>query len=335
MSKKASPTLIGVFVVGAAALAASALLVFGGGRFFAEEIEYVTYFDRSVRGLDVGAPVRLQGVPIGTVSRIVAVYSQKADELRIPVYVALERGTVENEDEVSKLNNPRKAIAHLIEKKGLRAQLSMDSLVTGKLFIALDFLPDTPIEYRGPGNSGKIRELPTVPTELEEFLEKIKNLPVTELVESATAAITEMRQLLSSDELKGVLTSLDSALQNFDKLVRNVDTQVQPISEVIAKTLEEAKTALANITQLADEGKELVRDADGQIEPVSQAAQEFLANARKTLSTLSGAIDGGSQLRLQVAEVLDELSGASRSIRLLADFLERHPEALLLGKEKP
>ena len=85
MSKQASPTLIGAFVVGAIALVVVGLLVFGGGRFFADRVTWVTYFPGSVKGLRVGAPVNFRGVRIGEVTRIQVLYDEKDGSMLIPV----------------------------------------------------------------------------------------------------------------------------------------------------------------------------------------------------------------------------------------------------------
>ena len=118
MSKKASPTLIGAFVVSATVLAAAGILIFGSGKFFADETEFVMYFNRSVRGLDVGAPVVFRGVPVGSVSDINAIWKPEIKDVRIPVHVVIRRGVIrEGEDEREKFD-PNELISTLIDDCG-------------------------------------------------------------------------------------------------------------------------------------------------------------------------------------------------------------------------
>ena len=145
MSKKANKTLIGVFVVAAIAMLVAAVLVFGSGKFFREKDEFIAFFEGSVKGLRVGAPVMFRGVSIGEVTDITLVYHTDDLSFEIPVRITLYPEkmigmgielTGEAED---------RAWFQLLEQ-GLRAELQMQSLVTGATICRIRFSSGQPSE---------------------------------------------------------------------------------------------------------------------------------------------------------------------------------------------
>ena len=170
MSKQASPTLIGAFVVGAIALVVAGLLVFGSGRFFADRLTCVTNFPGSVKGLRVGAPVNFRGVRIGEVTRIQVLYDEQDGSMLIPVVMEVLPEQVTVIDRGDGQQSRRTEVEELIGR-GLRAQLQTDSLVTGLLSVDLDFYPDAPIEQVNI-DSPDLRDypvVPAVPSRMEEL----------------------------------------------------------------------------------------------------------------------------------------------------------------------
>src|SRR6516165_6379361 len=140
MNKKISPTMIGAFVVGALALIVIAILVFGSGRLFRQTREFVLYFDNSVNGLHAGAPVKIKGVEVGSVKDI-RLQLERGKEAKIPVIIEIDlekfisRGAII----AAQTAMDREALQKAIVDRGLRGQLEMESLVTGLLFVSLDF----------------------------------------------------------------------------------------------------------------------------------------------------------------------------------------------------
>ena len=152
MSKKANPTLIGVFVVGALVLAVAGVLVFGRGNLFSEKRRYVLFFDESIKGLTVGAPVMFRGVPIGSVTGIKLCFDSQDMSMATPVFIETEPDRIQRIGErplASRILEKRrqKEIMDRLIQKGLRAQLQTESLVTGRLEA---FPGDLPRAGRGP-----------------------------------------------------------------------------------------------------------------------------------------------------------------------------------------
>ncbi len=143
MSERASPTLIGAFLLGAIALVVTGLMVFGGGRFFTEAVTYVAYFPETITGLNDGAPVNFRGVKVGVVSRIEVQLDAQDLSVKTPVYLQLQRRRIR---EIGGTIPDGDFIPELIER-GLRAQLQLQSIVTGQLNVQLDILPDRPARF--------------------------------------------------------------------------------------------------------------------------------------------------------------------------------------------
>src|SRR3984885_2404132 len=143
MSKKVNKTVIGMFVVGALVLLMAAIVVFGSGELFKRTNKFVLYFDGSVKGLAVGAPVMFRGVSIGTVKDISLIYDSKAGTITLPVIVEIEQDRIQGAPSFGELDGAKKMIA-----LGLRANLEVQSFLTGQLMISFDFYPDRPAILR-------------------------------------------------------------------------------------------------------------------------------------------------------------------------------------------
>ena len=145
MNKKISPALIGAFVLGAVGLLVIAILVFGSGRLFRQTKEFVLYFDNSVNGLRVGAPVKFKGVEIGSVKDIRLQLEKNQELNKIPVIIEIDLEKLTSRGATAVVAENRESFQEAIVERGLRGQLLMESLVTGLLYVGLDFFPDTPI----------------------------------------------------------------------------------------------------------------------------------------------------------------------------------------------
>ncbi|MHC5034865.1 MAG: MlaD family protein, partial [Planctomycetota bacterium] len=217
MARKASPTVIGGFVVGAAVLAVVAVFVFGSGRLFTDTVTYVMYFEGSVKGLNVGAPVSFRGVQIGSVTDVKLVADVEDLSIRIPVLVEIERDKFIRVRRgapvpISAVQDPRLMVRRLIEK-GLRAQLQTRSFVTGMLMVALDFFGEEGEEVELIGADSRYPEIPTVPSSMEELSRTVENLPLQEITEALLRAAEAIDKLLGAPELTEMIRSANEALE--------------------------------------------------------------------------------------------------------------------------
>ena len=355
MAKRANPSLIGAFIVGAVALIVIGLLIFGRGRFFADTQKFVLYFDGSVKGLNVGAPVDFQGVRIGSVISVAVHYLPQEEAFRTPVYIEVDPGSIKSMGPRKEESSRQQFLQSLVER-GLRARLEMQSLVTGQLFVQLGFFPETPVRVvRGDPD---VPELPTIPTTFQQaqaaaqnVLEKIQELPLDQLFAHVMQTAQGVDRLVNSPDLAELIRSLNSAQADILRLIRQAEAAIAPL-------LDEAKTTAAAARTLLIELQQLVRRVDGQVVPLADNTKQTLDAARAVLkdsqqlvrntdSRVTHLTDGltdaakaaqatmvSAQRRLDdnLVIALQEMTAAVRSIRVLMDYLERNPNALLTGK---
>ncbi|MEX2354155.1 MAG: MlaD family protein, partial [Gammaproteobacteria bacterium] len=162
MSKPVNTTLLGAFVTGAIVLIAFAIIAFGGEGLFTKSERVIMYFSGNVDGLNVGAPVNVRGVRIGTVREIDIEFNTETGELRVPVIAEIETDSIETV-RMLQADDPLDTI---IQELGLRAQLQIQSILTSQLFVQLDYHPNTEINYHGDGS---LLEIPTIPMMFEQL----------------------------------------------------------------------------------------------------------------------------------------------------------------------
>ena len=347
MSKQASKTVIGGFVVGALILVIAGVLVFGSGEFFKKTNTFVLYFESSVSGLYVGAPVVFRGVKIGSVKSITLHANLKTLKAEIPVIIEIQQDKIQISEG---LREPNRNLSKFIEK-GLKAQLTVENLVTGNLMIELDFYPDKPV--RVVKNITEYPEIPTIPTAFEQITKKLKTLPIEEIFNKLTSAIDGIHKIVNSPQIKEILNTIQVAVADARRLVQNADKQIDPLLTNAQGVLGDARKLLKDVNRqikaLSSEIRVTVRDygklakgVDREIEPLAirldktqKMAQGALEQARKTLATAEASLDSESPLVYDLESTLKEISAMARSFRLLADYLKRHPNALIMGRSRP
>lgn len=322
MKARANPALIGGFVVGAIALATTAIVVLGSGRLFSDTVELVAFFPGSVNGLAVGAPVKFKGVVIGRVREIrIAVDEAAQLNFRIPVVFEIDPAKLTQRGaSVTATDIRDKALLGDLIDSGLRAQLTPESFVTGVLYIELDIHPDTPAEMHIDGKS-EWREIPTLPTTIEraastltQILDKIEDLDLDGLFNSLTTTIDEVNKVLGSPEVENVFGNLNKVLATADEasvsvrdLARSTRGSIDDISRSAQRTLDDATVTLSRL-------------------------DDTLVEVRGALSSVSGLVESESPVVFQIGETLQALTDAARSLRRLADSIERNPSTLMFGR---
>jgi paraquat-inducible protein B len=295
MSKEPRYAWIGTFVVGAVCLTVAAVLFFGRGKFFERTGTYIAFFSGSVKGLQIGAPVSFRGARVGTVKDVSIVYKPEREELIIPVLLELDADSVHGLTTMNSKkgeNGEEKLISRLIEK-GLRARLGLDSIVTGQLFVQLDFYPNVPVRLMADSDDD-YEEIPTAPSPLEKLQQTLEDVPFDALAKKTVAAIEKLDALLASPDLQIAVTNLDDLLKELRTVVANIDSRTAGLS-----------------TELRSVSSQLT----------------------KTLESVQGSIGQGSPIIDKTGNALDEVANSARAMRRLADYIEQHPETLLRGKQ--
>jgi paraquat-inducible protein B len=327
MSKPASKTLIGIFVLGAIALVVAAIVFLGSGKFFKMTLPAVCYFEGAVGGLNVGAPVVFRGVKVGTVTDVRLHFDPQSQEIQIPVFLEIEPERVQREKVVRR--EPEKGLKMLIDR-GLRARLETQSIVTGQMQVALDFHPDKPAKFVRA--DPEYLEIPTIPTPLQELAKKIEQLPLEQIVKDIASAVDGINKVVNSPEITKFIQSASAAAEEAKNLVRNLNARIDPL--------------VLNVDAGVNDARKLIRDIDKQIEPLGpsiqktfeglektvKTAETTLAAAQRTVEALEGTFGEDSPLAYELNKTVEDVSRLARSIRNLADYLERHPESVLRGK---
>jgi len=247
---------------------------------------FVANFSDSVRGLSVGAPVEFKGIQVGEVTNIQLSFNTVTKEITVPVTVTINYGRIAfkgNVESPQQLYASREERTNYLIKQGLRAQLQTGNLITGQLYIEMDFFPDAPpfvIDW-----NEKIHEFPTVPGTLGTL-----KRDVTSILKKADAMMTQANELTH-------------------KLNHTVAPE-------LSGTLKQAKELTYKINHT-----------------VTPELSDTLKQAEKSLAAVEGTLKNDSPLQQDLQMALRELKKAARSIKTLANYLERHPESLIEGKK--
>lgn len=301
MSRRANPAAVGGFVLVGLALAVAGILVLGGGRLFTRTHRYVIFFDGSVNGLSVGAPVRVGGVQVGQVLEIDAIVDASTWKVVTQTVIEIDPERIERRGVARDARiPPRELIEH-----GLRARLETQSLLTGQLYVELSFRPDT--EARLVGGDIPYPEIPSLPTTVQEI----------------EAQVRKVIAQLSTLPLEDIVNHLNDSLAGVDRLVN--DPSIPKALANLESALARADEAIASITRLS-------RRADGQIGPVVTAATDTLDDAQRAIEELRSTFASDSPLSYQLSVTLGDLNRAIRAVQALARELERNPRSLLFGR---
>ena len=315
--KDLNPKLVGAFVIGAVILAVIGVVLFGSGAWFTKKRTFVTYFEGSVAGLNPGAPVKLRGVEIGTVTKVAlrigrAQINKPLDEVLVPVVFEIDESQLEEQGVESPL--PDSVFRKLINE-GLRATLASESFVTGRKFISLDAHPGSTFQLVGDPDVPYI-EVPSTVTGLEELqrdvaeaVAKLAKMDIDTLVVAITGIMHGTNALVNErlpnavKDIPETLRRLEATMATFERVAGTVDTSVVLIQSDVARMVDQ-----------------------------SAALRESL---ERTLGDVRLTIRADAPALVQLEETLKALESMSRSLQVLSDHLARNPSAVIRGKPVP
>lgn len=227
------------------------------------DIPMVMYFDESVQGLDVGAPVLFKGVKVGEVTSIKLKADYSTMEFLIPVYAKLY-----NNEELSEGCKDERESLNILIKKGLRARLAVNSILTGQLLIEFDFFPKTKVVLHE--DAGNKFEIPTIDSPFAEFSKTLQVMPINKIardLHSITQTLESQLPLLL-EHLDSTISTIDTILKdnqnNTGEMLKNFGTAANNLSRVsrtLNTTMEENSsdivTMIENFSAAADSLKNL------------------------------------------------------------------------------
>jgi paraquat-inducible protein B len=271
---------------------------------FTKKITFILFFDGSVRGLNMGAPVEFKGIKVGSVKDIRLEFDKRDSSFRIPVLIEIEPERIIERGE-SKVSSPYQTLKNLVDG-GLRAQLQTGSLLTGQLFVELGMHPGTPTRLVNEG--GPFPELPTIPTSMEQMttsikgiLAKMEKMDMEKIAVEFLATLQGANKLINKPELQDTMHDLQESLHAFKNILHKLDQRVEPITVNLEKTI--------------------------------GAGHQALEKTRITLGLIDDLLKPDSPLQFRFIELTEELAETARSIRALVDLLERNPNSIIFGKD--
>lgn len=332
MKNNVNPVAIGMFVIAASVLAVAAVMIFGAAKFFAKTEMFVSYFSESVNGLDVGAPLKYKGVTIGKVERIMIGHAPKSiRESSVAVVYSIDVGMLRRKAGSAVGDFDSWIQAQIAD--GLRAKLNYQSIVTGMLYIELDFLGEPNehyrLQYRGPNARIEIPSAKSGLAELAKAVEKtitqISEIDFKSMGENLNGVAASANALMSNPHIQNAPRSLGMLLADADRLVRNADAVVSD---------PETKAAPKHLNTLMRDADSFVKSAETEMKSLSAAGRETFSNADKVLKNVDTIVAPQSPLRYELAVMIRTLNDSLNSISNLTDYLERNPSSLLTGKYK-
>lgn len=343
MNRKGNAVLIGLFVVVGLALVAAGVLVATGGRLFARKEQAVMYFQGSIYGLQVGAPVVFRGVRLGSVSAIGLEHESPTDQFTIPVRVELERDGITTVHADGSRERRALTLADLVGR-GLSAQLSLQSLLTGQQYVDLDLRPGKAGALHRPPGRGQLTEIPTTATTIQNLKAQLEGLDVRALADDISGTARAVRDLVSGPALRDSVVNLRQISADLRVVSATLARRTDPLARDAQATLQDTRAALARLGQAADGVRDTAGRWSGTAERVSALADPqapLLQSVQRTADELAAAAAGlrshtatDAPLMRDLDRALQDVSRASRSVRELADLLERHPDALLRGRPR-
>ncbi|WP_439587738.1 MlaD family protein [Hydrogenophaga sp.] len=340
MKRKASATLIGTFVVAGIALIAIAIIALAGNNLFTRKERTVMYFSGSVYGLQVGAPVVFRGVRVGSVESIDIFYDRQNDNYAIPVVAVLDSNAVSGLDGK---RGSEPALPALVER-GLSAQLSMQSLLTGLLYVDLDLRPKLDGKLRGSTRRTEI-EIPTTATAIQNLREQFDGMDFRRIAEDISAIASSARAVVGGPQLKQAMDDLAQITATFNRISQRLDKRIDPLADELQRSLASTRKAMDGMGQAA---QSVNSTAEGLGRTSSQVSELLAPNAplvtnlqraadevARTATALREATSGDSRLMTGADQALGDLSRAARALRDLAEALEQQPDSLLRGRRVP
>ncbi len=316
MSEKQQTVAIGAFVLGAGLIALLTLIYLLGSGFGKTE-KVVMVFDGSVKGLNVGAPLALRGVKVGEVTDIDLIL----DSAKTNVIMLIEANF--DAENIQRKGITDTDLTEELISRGLRAQLNSQSLLTGLLYVELDFHPESAFNLEDIDSP--YLQFPTIPTNLERITKKLEDLDISRLTDELESISSGVNSLVSSKQFQQLPADLADTLESVRELTTQLRAQLATtgpkLDTVLDETAETVASANAQLPRLAT-----------MIETNLQTLNDAIAAFEKGMTGIDGLVSPDSATLYQLNMALQEMTRAGRSLQSLSNTLEAQPESLLRGK---
>ncbi len=336
--------MIGLFVIFSVVLFMTAIVIFGGNKFFAKENLMISYFEGSLKGLSVGADVTYRGVSIGQVKEIKihirSDSSSNKQKILIPVLISLNAGKTLIVDGTD--SSDQSDIKHFMQElcdQGLRAKLKLKSLVTGKLYVDLAFYENSAAIYRD--TEGKYFEIPTLPSEMQQFSKMMENGNIGELFQKFMSTLDAIEQLST-----GLATTLDQ--QKTEQLMNNLLSSTNTFKTILSQVENDLPPLLQKMDNGLDQFASFGKHADQTVLSIDKKIKPLATDLSKTLANIDNSLQKADTLLVQAEKTLQpdspmytqfttamaQLKTTARSVQRLSDFVHRNPNTLIFGLQQ-
>jgi paraquat-inducible protein B len=325
VSARTHPRLVGAFVLGATFLVLGAVLLLSSGDWFKQRGRFSMYFPgATLRGLNKGAPVTFRGIKVGEVAEVAALATGQPDHaIQIEVVVEIQGEVVQAPPGIARpfVGLAGEAFAKELTTRGFRGRLMSQSLLTGQKYIDFEILPGEPPRFSGI--HPRYPELPTTPTALEklgdkaeDFMNKLAELPLDQMLENLRRVVESARSLLESPDLHGALAG------------------ARRTTEKLPAAIEDVRSAVADARKLMDTLGGETRTTAADAREAIRSAREALDRVDRTMQSLESTLQGTDEARLRASGTMAELDRTLKALRNLVDYIQTHPESVVLGKPK-
>lgn len=326
MSIRANPTAIGLFLIGALVLTVGGTAALASNTWFEKRTTFISFFQESVNGLEQGAPVKFQGVPVGTVTRILIQIDERDRTFQVPIEYEIDLtrlttqlGTFVNLADSAVL---RKQIAD-----GLRAKMQLESMVTGQLYLELSYNTDAaPAQFESRPTAWP--EIPTSPSLMAAL-----GTGAGSLVADMLKVLFQVNTMLADVDMSGINAAVVASAQAVEQLVSSPEIRAA-LAQVPGMTAQLNRT-MAEVELMAAQAGAAIPPLQGQLEATNTELVATLQALRSSLEDTRGLLSMDSGVGYEMQQALASLQEAADALRLLATSLEQNPDMLIRGKKPP
>lgn len=314
---------LGAFVLMALVLAVVLITALGKGRFFGGgRTQAVVWFDKSVKGLTIGAPVTFRGVPVGQVEAIGVELDPQSLQSRLPITLAVSTDALSIK--VRGHRAQRDALQDLINR-GLVAQMVTQSLVTGQVMIDLNIGPPPPVPVAQSADGPLY--IPHVGGNFDRLLEQVSELPLKDTVADVRATMQSVRQL--AEEARASVAAVKG---DVGRVTHQATQTLQVAGTDFHQVTQQTTATLQSLQALADGGQRLMLDVQPRVIGAADALQGAANDVRSSMGELSAWVSPGSATRTDLDGALRDLARSARSFSALVEDIEEQPNVLIFGR---
>ena len=326
MSIRANPTAIGLFLIGAVVLTVGGTAALASNTWFEQRTTFISFFQESVNGLEQGAPVKFQGVPVGTVTRILIQIDERDRTFQVPI---------EYEIDLTRLTTQLGTFVNLADSAvlrkqitdGLRAKMQLESMVTGQLYLELSYNTDAaPAQFESRPTAWP--EIPTSPSLMAAL-----GTGAGSLVADMLKVLFQVNTMLEDVDMSEINAAVVASAEAVEQLVSSPEIRAA-LAQVPGMTAQLNRT-MAEVELMAGQAGAAIPPLQGQLAATNTELVATLQALRSSLEDTRGLLSRDSGVGYEMQQALASLQEAADALRLLATSLEQNPDMLIRGKKPP